>query len=170
MTPREAILEIVKDKFKYKLRLGTIKPGSVSGGLCTVIPFDSEDVNGVGSDILEVRIQANPGNGIKPIPTDGSIVLIGEIAPFDYAILMYSALNSLTFMDGGFGGLTKTQELKLQLDKTNAVVNAIKNALTTWTPIPNDGGAALKTAAIAAIGALVVGDYSNIENSKITHG
>jgi hypothetical protein len=83
---------------------------------------------------------------------------------------MYSAVDSIKMLDGSYGGLVKAPELKIQLDKTNEVVNAIVNALTTWTPVANDGGAALKTAATATIGTKVVGDYSNIENEDITHG
>lgn len=168
MTPREAILEIVKDKFKHKLRLGTIKPGTVSAGLCTVVPFDSEDVNGVGSEILEVRIQANPGNGIKPTPTDGSIVLIGEIAPFDYAILMYSDLDSLTLLDGSFGGLVEVVALTTKLNNLENLVNDLVSKYNVHThPV---SGASTGVPVIPETTTLMPTVRADIENSEILHG
>lgn len=168
MTAREAILEIVKDKFKHRLRLGTVKAGSVVAGLCTVIPFDSEDVDGVGSEILEVRIQANPGNGIKPTPTDGSIVLIGEIAPFDYAILLYSALDSLTFMDGSFGGLVQVVALTTKLNNLENLVNDLISKYNIHThPV---SGASTGVPVVPEPTTLTPTVRANIENSKITHG
>lgn len=168
MTAREAILEIVKDKFKHRLRLGIVKAGSVAAGLCTVIPFDSEDVNGVGSEILEVRIQANPGNGIKPTPTDGSIVLIGEIAPFDYAILMYSALDSITFMDGSLGGLVQVVALTTKLNNLENLVNDLISKYNVHThPV---SGASTGVPVIPEPTTLTPTVRANIENSKITHG
>jgi hypothetical protein len=165
MTPREAILNIVNDQVKFigKMRLATVV--SVSWPTCIVSTLDSETE-------VEVRLNASgeDGNGLRYLPKVDSIVGIMNLFDFEYTVVMFSELDSIRFLDGSYGGLTKTQELKTQLDKTNAVVNAIKNALTTWTPVANDGGAALKAAATAAIGSLTVGDYSDIENDKITHG
>jgi len=76
----------------------------------------------------------------------------------------------IKLLDGSLGGLTKTQELKSQLDKTNEVINIIVDALKNWPITPSDGGAALKTYFAAHLGIKEVGDYSKIENEKITHG
>jgi hypothetical protein len=73
-------------------------------------------------------------------------------------------------LDGSFGGLTKTLELKTQIEKSNEVLQIIMQTLTTWTPVSSDGGAALKAAVISALAGKAVGDFSQIENTAITHG
>lgn len=144
--------------------------------ICTVLSVDSgaatcecDPVD--GSAIIEdVRLQAAPGNGMLYIPVIGSVVIVQLVSDSEGFVSMFSELESVQYLDGSFGGLTKTPELKIQLDKTNDVINAIANALTTWVVAPNDGGAALKAAVIAALAGKVVGDYSDIENEDITHG
>lgn len=168
MTLSEAILAIVHrgngNGDIKTLRLATIVAGSVIDGLCTVTPFDD------GSTLPNVRIQANPDNGILPIPTDNSIVIIGEIAPFDYCILMYSSIQSIKLLDGSYNGLVKADELKTQLDKTNKVLTDVVNSLKNWTVTPSDGGAALKAYFLTQLGTDVIGDFSAIRNDNITHG
>ena len=145
-----------------RLRLATVI--GVSGNTCDVRTIDTD------AEIGEVRLQADASNGVLIVPVVGSVVIVAPLYDAEFIVLMYSAVDSIKMLDGSYGGLVKAPELKTQLDKTNEVVNAIVNALTTWTPVANDGGAALKTAATAAIGTKVVGDYSNIENEDITHG
>jgi hypothetical protein len=70
----------------------------------------------------------------------------------------------------GFGGLMKVQELQAQLNKTNAVVQALQTTLTTWVPTPGDGGAKLKLAVTAALAGKVVGNFSSLENPNVKHG
>lgn len=129
--------------------------------------------------IEEIYLSAQPNDGIIQIPSIGSIVKVCVCSGIDFPfIIQFSDLDkvviltdiSIQFNDGSFGGLTKSNELKTQLDKTNDVVNAIVNALTTWNPVPNDGGSALKAFAISQLSGKAVGDYSNIKNNSITHG
>lgn len=70
----------------------------------------------------------------------------------------------------GFGGLVKWNALKAELDKTKALVNAIKNALVTWVPVPTDGGTALKTIVTGSVAPVSAGNYSNLENENVKHG
>jgi hypothetical protein len=163
MNLREGIQMINKDA----LRSGVIRLASVvsvEDDTCTVMMIDTE------TEIAGVRLQVNAGDGALYTPAVGSVVMLAKISDFDFGVVMFSALAEIKFLDGSFGGLTKTQELKTQLDKTTEIVSLIMQTLMTWTPVTNDGGAALKAAAIAALTGKVVGDYSNIENDKITHG
>ncbi len=98
------------------------------------------------------------------------MVIIAPIDDFEYVVVMFSQLDSIKMLNGSYGGLTKTQELKTQLDKTNAVLQAVVDSLKNWTVVANDGGAALKAFFNIQLGIKVVGDYSQIENDKITHG
>lgn len=70
------------------------------------------------------------------------------------------------------GGLVKAQELKTQLDKTNAVVQAILTVLA-GVNIPEAGGGAPSALQAALKGALLgkaVGDFANLESTKVFHG
>lgn len=55
---------------------------------------------------------------------------------------------------------------KTELDKHKKLIQDLQTAFTTWTPVPNDGGAALKTAAATFL-ADPLPDYSSILSSKI---
>ena len=146
------------------------------GIICTVVSVDAGNATCVCDPVddsaiyTDVRLQAAPGSGMLCIPSVGSVVIVQLVSDSEGYVAMFSELESVQYLDGSFGGLTKTQELKIQLDKNNQVLSAIQNVLTTWTPVANDGGAALKAAAIAALAGKVVGDYSDIENTDITHG
>jgi len=71
--------------------------------------------------------------------------------------------------DGLNGGLVNWPDAKEQLDKTNEVVSAIVSAITTWVPVPNDGGAAFKTALDAALIGKAVGMFEGLEDNKVKH-
>lgn len=75
----------------------------------------------------------------------------------------------LTINGTDFGGIVNAIELKEQVDKNTKLLEAIQNAFESWTPVPNDGGAALKGIASSFI-SLEVADLSNIQNEKIKHG
>jgi hypothetical protein len=123
-----------------------------------------------GTQILNCRIQADLQNGLFLKPTVGSIVAVQMYDDFTGVIVCFSQLDSIQMLDGTFGGITKTQELKTQLDKTNDVLQAIVDSLKNWTVTPNDGGAALKAYFITQLGTKVKGDYTDIENAAVTHG
>lgn len=77
--------------------------------------------------------------------------------------------GQLTINGDGFGGIVKAPELKTQVDKNTAILEAIQNAFSSWTPIPKDGGAALKSQ-VASIPSMQRADLGGIENGKIKHG
>ena len=163
MNVREAIQDIVNDKLRSDtIRVATVI--SVEGDTCTV------SMGGSDTEVEGVRLQMDGSSGVLYTPAEGSTVLLAKISDFDFAVIMFSELSEVKFLDGSFGGLTKTKELKTQLDKSNEVLQLIAQALTTWTPVSNDGGAALKAAVTAALAGKAVGNFSNIENENVTHG
>jgi hypothetical protein len=163
MSIKEAIQKIMEEKIGGSASmLCTVT--AVDGSTCSVTTLDTE------IDLYGVRLQAATSNGILLKPKAGSIVVITPITDFEFVVVMFSDIDEITLMDGSFGGLTKTQELKTQLDKTNAVVQAIVDTLQQWTPVSNDGGAALKAFFPTKLLTKTVGDFSDIENSKIIHG
>lgn len=164
---KELIKQIVREEFTEVYGVPcTVIDGSIDLGAGTC---DCRPING-DADFIGVRLQAHPGNSLLIIPAEGSKVIVQPINNVTGYIALFSQVDSIQMLDGSLGGLTKTQELKTQLDKSNDVLNTIKTVLDNWTPVPNDGGAALKTAYMTAIATKVVGDFSDIENEAITHG
>jgi hypothetical protein len=163
MNVKEAIRNIINDPVLRKdIRLATVL--SVSGSICNVRALDTD------AEIDDVRLQPEESDGILMTPAVGSTVAIAPIADFEFIVVMFSELDTIKMLDGSFGGLTKTQELKTQLDKTNEVLQAVVDSLKNWVVVPSDGGAALKTFFNTTLGVKVKGDFTNIENEKITHG
>lgn len=95
---------------------------------------------------------------------------IEEIEIIDQSGFKFILNNGLMTINGEeFGGLVDAKELKKQLDKNTLILEKIQTVFTTWVPVPNDGGASLKSVASQFIG-LTRSDFSNIENPKIKHG
>jgi len=72
--------------------------------------------------------------------------------------------------DGENGGLCIVPELKTQLAKLTARVDAVFAALTNSPTAPTDGGATYKTAITASLNTVVEKEnFERIENPKIKH-
>lgn len=162
---------------------------------CQVLRINSDDTVDVlpptGPEIFDVRLKAtidpDDNEGIVLVPKVGSYVLVSIIGnnAATAAVVKYSAVDQvkgqigntkfvitgddIVINGGDLGGMVKAKELKTQLDKTNAVVQAIVNSLSNWIVAPSDGGAALKTFFAGQISGKSVGNYSNLENEKVKH-
>ena len=134
---------------------------------CDVRPInDEEDL------IYGVRLQADMeiDEGYVIFPAVNSNVVVTFINKMTGYVGLCSKIDEIQLNGDQFGGLIKIERLTDELNKTKAVLNAIKNVLTTWTPVPNDGGAALKTAATTALSSLNTGNYTNLTNDTVKHG
>lgn len=140
---------------------------------CTVTPVTD------GPEIFDVRLKASIAeigeliisDGLVQIPTVGSTVLVALIGN-DQAtrfVIAFSEVEKVVFYGGLKGGLINIQTLVDELNKTNEVVQALKDSLTGWTPVPNDGGAALKTYASGQLAGKAVGDFSDMEDENVLH-
>lgn len=135
-----------------------------------------------------VQLMAEVDDGMLYVPAQGSTVVVMYSKRNVPYIALYSELSAIycvvgntsmeitnglvKFNGGSFGGLTKTPELKTQLEKTNNLLTQILNVLT-GPPITEPGNgspSALQVALSAAIAGFELGDYTNIENKSITHG
>lgn len=71
-----------------------------------------------------------------------------------------------------FGGIVKAQQLSTELAKNNAILTALL-AVISGVPIPEPGNGApssLQAALAIAAAGKAVGDFSQLENSKVKHG
>jgi hypothetical protein len=77
--------------------------------------------------------------------------------------------DNVIINDGTNGGLVNWPAAKEQLDKTNEVVQALVDALKNWVVVPNDGGAALQAYATAQLAGKAIGDFDDLEDTKVKH-
>jgi hypothetical protein len=142
--------DLIDDLDHYDIRLGIgyqfTRPAL--GSLCLVAIIGKSDVDTILMDAVEVEeIEITDKTGFKWHLNEGKLAINGD----------------------AFKGIVKAPELKAQIDKNTAILNALQQAFQSWVVVPNDGGAALKTA-VAAIPAMQRADLANIENENITHG
>jgi len=109
-----------------------------------------------------------PGDGVMPPAlNDGDVALYtaggGWIALRDS--------GGVELSGRGAGGVVKAGELKAELAKMTARIDAVISALTDSPTVAQDGGAAHKAAIAAALG-LIAGteDFSGIESEEVLHG
>jgi len=164
----DIIRKIVKDEFVevYGIPCTVI---SVDTGAdpptCDCKPIDDD------ADILGVKLKASPGNSMVLIPAVDSVVYVGMINQVAGYVTMFSQVDSIKFLDGSFGGLIKIDDYITETNKAQTKINELITAFNTWTPVANDGGAALKTALGSWVAAnLTLTVKSDVENTKITHG
>ncbi len=76
--------------------------------------------------------------------------------------------NEIVFNKGELKGLPKIESLKEKLNNIENDINSLKQAFTSWIPVPNDGGAALKSGIASwAAQQLTQTQLTDIENEKI---
>lgn len=122
------------------------------------------------TEMKDVNLQSDKSDGELKVPALNSTVVIAHSNTTDPFVILWSDIDEISWKGGNFGGLTKTQELKSQIDKLNSQLQAVISSLQNWTVVPNDGGSALKAYFAAQIAGKIQGDFSNIENTTIKHG
>lgn len=76
--------------------------------------------------------------------------------------------NAVTFNGGDLGGLVKVEDLTKRLNIIENDINKLKGILSSWTPVAQDGGAALKTGVASWAGAQLTPTKRNdYENEKV---
>lgn len=94
----------------------------------------------------------------------GAVTITGA-ATISGAVAMSAGVTMGT---GSNGGIPKGGAMAEEINKLITEVNKIRTALTTWVPIPNDGGAALKSLT-ADLSELTNVDEADITNENAKH-
>lgn len=163
----------------------TVSSIDVAKRICVCTPTDGS------ADILNVRLEADidvdsedvPVNsdskGWFVVPVVGSIVGVSFYSKTEAYISVWTEINTIvvkstlfTFNDGAFDGLIKINDLVSRLNDYEALFTQLKTDFTAWTPVPNDGGAALKTILSAGFLTQTIPSTvkANFENTKVIHG
>lgn len=164
--------------------------------LCTVVSVDInnkscevEPING-DANILDVKILADADPGMFMMPKVGSTVAVSMLDNDNAFVVMYSELEeilievgdqkieikdgSIVFNGGNFDGLVKVSPLVQKINKLENEINKLKQIFTTWAPVPNDGGLALKTEILLqnwnTTPITPITQKSDLENTVIKHG
>lgn len=106
-------------------------------------------------------------------PTDPLIIAYSEIEKVMLTIGESDILiedGKIKMNGGDLGGLINIEDLVSHINTIENDINNLKTALSGWTPIPQDGGAALKTAVTTWAGQQITKTKkSDIEDTKVTH-
>lgn len=142
-----------------------------------------------GAPLLGVNLQANQESnfGVCLFPSVGSFVVVGFVAGGSAGVVLltdqvdsaeivignYSAVfdrDGIVFNGGNLGGLPIVGDLAKRLNLIENDINTLKSVFSVWVPAPQDGGAALSTAAAAwAASQLSLTQASDYENTKVKH-
>jgi len=157
--------------------------------VCKSVDWENKTMTAIGqTDDLEYE-EVSLGNGSifrKPVvdticllgitENNGAIVfLIDADEVEEYLIVEKTGFkvclnaSGLTLNGENLGGIVKADELKAQVDKNTKILERIQQAFQNWTPVAQDGGAALKGQAGLFVN-LERADLSNIKNDTIKHG
>ena len=133
----------------------------------------SVEVEGLVID--EVRLRASTAEEDAQLlvrPAIGSVVILGSLTGDldQLVVLSCDKAEEVLLMGGHFGGLVKVGPLVDQLEQLERSIEELRQGIASWTPVPNDGGAALK-ASLARWTAKPLERTSRkkLENSKIRH-
>lgn len=147
---------------------------------CTSVDWEAKtmEAKGVADDLSYYDVML--GLGFLDIkPKAGAMCIIGVLeGQSAYTFLITASeveevqLNSdkLIINEGENGSLVKIEALKERLNTCEKKFNDLINAFSNWIPIPNDGGAALKTSVASWISTrMQETKVEDLEDDKITH-
>ncbi len=114
---------------------------SVDGNLCEV------QIGNIA--IPDVRLRASEADDdgeMLVTPKVGSAVTIGSLSGdlSRLVVLQVDHIESIVINGGKLGGLINIKQLTDKLNIIEDDINTLKNAMRAWTPVAQDGGAALK--------------------------
>lgn len=136
------------------------------------------DARGVTDDLEYYDVQLGmPGMMIKP--KIGSMCLLGILEGESAAAFLIRAEDlelieirsaNIIINDGDNGGLIRIEDLVKKLNVLEKDINSLKQVYSGWTPVPQDGGGALKTSLASwSSQKLTETTTADLENDKVKH-
>ena len=105
-------------------------------------------------------------------PKVGSAVTVGSLSGdlSQLVVLQVDHIETIVINGGNLGGLINIEQLTSNLNAIEDDINNLKNVMTSWTPAPQDGGAALKSAITAWAGQpLTKSERGDYEDETVKH-
>lgn len=155
--------------------LFTAEVKSVEGETCTVLVGELEV-----PDVLLTPADEGADGKLLITPKEGSQVTVADLSGGELrhlAVVHWGEVekisltaDSIELNGGDNGGLVKIEALTDKINNIEKDINKLKQAITTWVPVPQDGGASLKDGVASwAAQQLVQTQVSDLEDDKITH-
>lgn len=155
--------------------LFTAEVKSVEGETCTVLVGELEV-----PDVLLTPADEGVDGKLLITPKEGSQVTVADLSGGELrhlAVVHWGEVekisltaDSIELNGGDNGGLVKIEALTDKINNIEKDINKLKQAFTTWVPVPQDGGASLKGGVASwAAQQLVQTQVSDLEDDKITH-
>lgn len=145
--------------------------------VCDVTVGDS--INSVIYTNVQIKVLINSQASVIEIPQLNSNCTLmfrdanlgrPQIIMIDKVLKYLVNCTNVIFNGGNKGGLIDVVDLVTQINTLQKDVNILKTAFTTWAPVADDGGAALKAAAAEWSGEqLELTVRADIEDTSITH-
>ncbi len=170
----KALRQIVgRDGNSAPVFTGEVK--SVEGETCTVLIGELEV-----PDVLLTPADDGKEGKLIITPKEGSMVTVADLSGGELrhlSVVQWGEVEKITLtadsieLNGGEnGGLVNIQDLTDKLNNLEKDTNSLKQAFTSWVPVPQDGGSSLK-ACVASWAAqqLMQTKVSDLEDDKITH-
>ena len=109
-----------------------------------------------------------PGDGVKPPKlNDGDAALYTEAG----GSVVCRNDGTVELFGTDAGGVVKADELRRELGKMTARIDAVINALRDSPTVPQDGGATYRAAIVMALNAIRDKEnFSDIESGGVKHG
>ena len=161
---KSLLIRILKTEFENKYAF-VGKVISVDG---TNIIVENLESKGTYSN---VRLQANPGNGILIIPSVDSFVIIGRLTGNAGYVAMVSDADSIQLLDGSYGGLVKIDDLVSSLNALETYTRDLKTSLDlhVHTGVTTGAGSSGVPVTPSTTG-IANTAKATLENDLITHG
>jgi len=173
---KTAIRAMVKSMVKPDLMIGKVTAFDASAWTIDL------ELN-IGAKVEDVTIKSvlnGEDSGIFIEPVDGSYVLCGmtDGKLENLTAMVYSEIKSIRFApteklilrNEDFGGIVKSQKVHDEIKALKDEMNSLKTTLSTWAPMANDGGAALKALLSSFYTPLPPATKTDYENENVKHG
>jgi hypothetical protein len=174
----------LRDAMVRAIRAATREHVIIEGTILTVdeTAFTASVQIGDTTDIatlydVPLRVLIGQQASFIEIPVEGTKCIISftdgnvgrpRIQEVHQALKILVNCDNIIFNNGTLGGLVIVQNNVDRLNKIENDINSLKNVFSGWTPVPNDGGAALKSAASTWFSQqLTPTQKTDIENTKI---
>lgn len=174
---RAKLIEFIKS-LHYDMELqatpGIVKEVDTDARKCEVEPAN-------GGPMVTALLQPIKSKeiGLVQIPKVDSQVIVDWLDDDHATVVLCSEIDQLLLdceevvINGGDkGGLVIAENTANRLNALENDINQLKNILSGWSPVSQDGGAALKTALTAAgypTDTLTQTQDSDLENDKVKH-
>lgn len=140
---------------------------SVDGCLCEV------QIGGIAIPNVRLRASELDDDGEMLVtPKVGSAVTVGSLSGdlAQLVVLQVDHIETIVINGGKLGGLINIEQLTEKLNTIEDDINSLKNVMSSWTPVAQDGGAALKASVSTwADQALTKSQRGDYEDETVKH-